>query len=325
VVALWSDAAQRRWLVLAGQSGLAAALLVTAWSHSAWGLSIGLALAGAASGVACGAAQAMLLAANGQTADRVMLRWTLFAAVGDVLTPMVAASAIAFGFSYRGAMVAIAVLVAAQCAGMARLAAEPRGRREPPATGPAQSLASALAVAVRHSRLWVWLFAAASCTLLDEIVVALVALWLERDQGLSDALAAAAPVTFCVGSVLGVALTDSVVARLGGRGVLIVSGVLCALAIAAILAPRHPLLSCIALFLVGVTCAPHHALAMARAYDELPDSPGTVQAIAQWFVLVDVLAPLALGFVADRFGLSAAIASLVLQPAVIVVCACLVR
>ena len=310
--------------MLAGQSGLAVALVFTAWSHSAWGLSIGLSLAGAAGGVACGAAQSMLLASNRQAADRVMVRWTLFAAVGDVLTPVVAATAIALGFSYRGAMVAIALVVAAQCAGATRLANEPTDVSAGTSVALAEPLRAALAVAIRRSRLWVWLFAAASCTLLDEIVVALVALWLERDQGMSDALAAVAPVTFCVGSVLGVALTDGAVARLGGRSVLVASGALCALSIAGILVPRHPLLSCVALFLVGVTCAPHHALAMARAHDEMPSNPGTVQALAQGFVLVDVLAPLALGFVADRFGLSAAIAGLVLQPAVIVACAALV-
>jgi hypothetical protein len=36
---------------------------------------------------------------------------------------------------------------------------------------------------------------------------------------------------------------------------------------------------------------------------------------------VDVVAPLAVGLVADRFGLRAALASLVLQPVVIALCA----
>jgi hypothetical protein len=76
-------------------------------------------------------------------------------------------------------------------------------------------------------------------------------------------------------------------------------------------------LTCAALFLVGIACAPHHALAFARAYDALPDSPGAVQACSQLFVAVDVVAPLALGAVADRFGLGPALACLALQPVVI--------
>jgi hypothetical protein len=72
---------------------------------------------------------------------------------------------------------------------------------------------------------------------------------------------------------------------------------------------------------VGVACAPHHALTLARAYEEVPQRPGVVQACAQVFVAVDVGAPLALGAVADQFGVRPAIACLALQPAVILACA----
>jgi len=75
------------------------------------------------------------------------------------------------------------------------------------------------------------------------------------------------------------------------------------------------------MFVAGLSCAPHHALAQAQAYEQLPGNPGTVQALAQLFVVADVAAPLAVGLLADRFGLGAALACLVLQPAVIAVCA----
>lgn len=321
-IALLSDAGGRRRLVLSGQAVLAVALGLTAWSRSPWGLSIGLAVAGASSGVACGAAQALLVSANPHDADRVMVRFTLFAAVGDVLTPLVAACAIALGHSYRSGLGAIAVVVAAQCAWMALHAArEPSGQTSRVSTPPSEPLRAALARAVRSYRLWAWLFAAAMCTLLDELVVALVALHLERDRGISEAFAAAAPLGFCAGAALGAALTDRVLVRMGRRAVLATSGLLCAVALAGVLARAPVLVSCLTLFLVGITCAPHHALAFAHAYEEMPNNPGCVQAIAQLFIVVDLIAPLALGLVADRFGLRAAIACLVLQPAVIVVCA----
>jgi MFS family permease len=320
-IALLSDVGGRRRLVFAGQTALAAALLFTASSKSAWGLSIGLAVAGAASGVACGAAQAVLVASDPPNTDRAMVRWTLFAAIGDVLTPLVGACAIALGHSYRGAMAAIAVVVVAQCVAMARPYHEPRAELRQASTPPPEPLRTALARAVRRWRLWAWLFAAAMCTLLDELVVAFAALRFERDQGLRETLATAAPVTFCAGSALGAALTDCAVARLGRRRVLVSSGILCALALAAFDAPLPSLISCVALFFVGITSAPHHPLALAQAYDEMPNNPGTVQAIGQLLVVVDVAAPLTLGFVADRIGLRAAIACLILQPFAIIVCA----
>jgi hypothetical protein len=55
----------------------------------------------------------------------------------------------------------------------------------------------------------------------------------------------------------------------------------------------------------------------------MPRNPGTVQAIAQVFVVVDVAAPVALGLVADRLGLRAALAYLAAQPLIVAACAAL--
>jgi predicted MFS family arabinose efflux permease len=260
------------------------------------------------------------------------VRWSLFAAIGDVLAPLLTASAIALGLAYRGAMVAVALVVAAQCLGFARV--HPAATREPAndaltdppdSTHPPEPIRAALSRAMRRPRLWAWLFAAATCTLLDELVVAFSALRLQREEGIGEAFAVAAAVTFSVGSVLGAALTDGAAARLGRGRLLVASSVCCAAAVVAVLGSHSVPLSCAALFVVGVTCAPHHALALAQAYDEMPANPGTVQACAQVFVFVDVAAPLALGLVADRYGLRAAIGCLVVQPAVIAAAAVSLR
>jgi FSR family fosmidomycin resistance protein-like MFS transporter len=338
-VALASDRLERRRLVVAGQAALAASLFAAAWTRTAWGLAIALAVAGTASGVACGAAQAILVGTDPRGADRAMVRWTLFGAVGDVLAPLVTAAALLLGFSYRGAMAATALLVAAQCAATAYVRDIPQEKPPARAAGDAavedrchdndlpesapEPLARALARAARSPLLWVWLLTAALCTLLDELVVALSALRMQREQGAVEAVAAGSAAAFAVGAVVGAALTDRVVDRLGRRAVLVGSALFCALAVGALLASRTPLASCVALFLVGVTCAPHHALAMARAYDQMPRNPGTVQACAQLFVVVDLAAPVALGLTADRFGLDAAIACLLLQPAAVAACAAL--
>jgi len=343
VIALRSDALDRRKLVLGGQCALAAALLGLSWARSPWAVALGLALAGTASGVTCGAAQASLVASDPGRTERVLARWSLFGAIGDVLTPLLTASALALGRSYRAALGAVALVVAAQCAALACSGRRPATGRgddaaaEVRATGAQEGAGhegathdvrkapepprQALRRAVRLPRLWAWLFAAASCTLLDEIVVALAALRLRGDEGVAEALSSAAGTTFCLGSVAGAACTDVAVRHWGARRVLVASGVACALALTLLCAARGAGWQCAALLAVGLTCAPHHALAMARAYDELPDNPGVVQAITQAFVLIDVAAPPALGWIADRLGLRAAIGALLLQPLVVVACA----
>jgi MFS transporter, FSR family, fosmidomycin resistance protein len=323
-VALYSDRARRDHLVLGGQCALAAALFFTAWTSSGWGLAIGLALAGASSGVACGAAQVLVVVTSRHGADRAMVRWALFSSIGDILTPLITAAAIAIGHSYRGALLAIAALVCAQfatsAAGLYR--GRDRGETARESEPPTEAIVAALARAARLPRLWMWLFAAASCTLMDELVVAFAVLRLERERGTSEVLATSAAAALAAGSIVGAAMTDRVVSRVSSRWVLVISVVACASSLTLFLSAEDLVTSSVALFLVGATSAPHHPLAFSRAYQELPNNPGTVQALAQVFVVVELLAPIGLGVVADRWGLSAALAVLVLQPVVIlVVCA----
>jgi MFS family permease len=325
-IALQADRWPRTRLIVVGQAALAAALFLVAWTHSGWGLTFGLTLAGSASGVATSSAQALLVLRDPAGAERAMVRWTFFATVGDVLTPLVTAAAIALGFSYRGAMTAIAALVAAQCLASAVRSAPPAVVRAssdeapPDSEPPTSSIVLALRTAARRPALWAWLFAAASCTLLDEIVVALSTLRLERDQGAGEASATVAAVTFALGALLGTAFTDRAVDRLGTRNVLAASSVLSGLALTLLVVSPTVAASCVALFAVGVTCSPHHALTMAQAYREMPRRPGVVQACSQLFFAADVVAPLVLGLAADRFGLRTALAMLAIQPAVMILC-----
>jgi len=321
------DAGGRGKLVVLGQGALAIALALTAWTASPWGLTVGLALAGASSGVACGAAQAMLVAGRPDDTDRLMVRWSIFCAVGDVLTPLVTAGAVALGHSYRAAMLAIALVVAAQCLVSAALVGRSRANDETPEDDepPAEPLRAAISRGARLPRLWLWLFAAASCTLLDELVLALAALRMEHDQGARAAVATCSAVAFSAGALTGGGLTDRAVAASSRATVLVVSSIFCALAVALLVASGSVAATFAALFLLGVTCAPHHPLAFASAYRELPRNPGTVQAMAQLFVVIDVVAPLALGTVADRVGLRAAMACLLLQPAVVLLAVAVAR
>ena len=337
VFALLSDGRGRARMLVAAQAVLSIALLATSAARSAWSLTLGLAVAGAASGVACGAAQALLIVgAAPRDAERAMVRWTLFGAIGDVIAPLVTAGALALGFSYRAAMAVVGIGVALQCAASVRAtrSAAQRAAREtredggdaeegaPDSDAPAP-LWLALATGARRPSLWMWLFAAAACTLLDEVIVAFAALRLERVQGATAWLATATAVTFSAGTVLGAALTDRAVTRWSSRAVMVGSAAACVLALAAFLATGSAVAAAVALFVVGVTCAPHHALAQSRAYAEMPNNPGTVQAIGQLFVVLDVALPLAIGVVADVSGLGAAIAFLGAQPAVMLVCALL--
>ncbi len=315
-VAAWSDFVSRRKLMAGAQLVLAASLALAGVTHRAWGLAIALAVAGTASGIACGAAQALMLEEDSRGTDHAMVRWSLFSSIGDVLTPLVTGAVLALGRSYRSAMFVIAGVVLVQLAGSLAVR-----RDEPPAEEKEDSepILRALARAARLPRLWLWLFASSSCTLLDEIVIALVALRMVNAQSVDPSRAALSATAFAVGAVLGDSVMDRVVARFGSKRLLIVSALASAVALVALMPTPHPLVATAILFVLGLACAPHHPLSLARAYDEMPGRPGIVQASLQAFAIIDVLAPIALGLIVHRWGLTAAIGCLLLQPLVILV------
>lgn len=323
LVAARSDFLERKKLMAAAQAALALALTVAGWTASAWGLALALAFAGTASGVACGAAQALLLAEHA-SADRAMVRWSLFSSIGDVLTPLFTAALLASGRSYRSAMLVVAAVVALQCVGSV---ASARSSVAVPLDDddPAEPILRALSRAARMPGLWAWLLASASCTLLDELVIALAALRLVRAGRWSEGGAALAVAAFSVGAVGGGVLSDRAVDRFGPRRVLLASGLAALVGLGALVLAPNAVAVVVALFALGTVVAPHHPLTLARAYETLPRAPGTIQALLQPFAAVDVLAPIVLGAVADRFGLTAALAGLALQPTVIVAVALVSR
>ena len=321
VVAL-SDRLDRKRVLAIAQGALAASLFATAISRDAWTLAFALAAAGTTSGVACGVAQAAMIAKSDHDADRAMLAWSLYASFGDILTPILTAAALASGHTYRFAMALVGAVVLAQSIGTLACSrnAAAAGISSPPDDS-SMSISQAFSRAIRMPRLWLWLFASASCTLLDEIVVAIVALRLAREGHASAAVAALAAVFFALGAAIGAHVTDRVMRRARARQVLLVTAMASLVALAALVSTHTFAAAAIALFALGLVVAAHHPLSLARAYAMLPGNPGVVQACVQLFVAIDVGAPLAVGALSDRFGLGAALASLALQPLVILACA----
>jgi MFS transporter, FSR family, fosmidomycin resistance protein len=335
-LALVADRYPRRRVTGLALLALSVALVLCALATQGLLLALGLALAGAASGVACGAAQSELVAANPAAGARAMTRWVLFGSVGDVLTPLLVALVLGAGGSYRVAFVAAAALVLLQGAvliGADGRAAGTSSAAQPPAPAsadpadpadPADSddpedaeavpLLTALREGVRNASLWRWLIAAGLCTFLDEIVVAFAALHAERDLGASSAAAVACVTGVSAGAVLGAGLTDRLLGAVAPDRVLLGSTLATVFALAAVVLAPSPAWLALALVGLGASAAPQYALTKAKAYAASPGRPGVVNALSQVFVLVDIVGPLALGALADSAGVAVAMACLVVQP-----------
>lgn len=317
LLSLLSERVPRLLSVRLGLGVLSGSLVLCALVESGVLLALGLALAGASSGLACAAAQAELVA-SALGSERAMARWVLFGALGDVLSPLLVAGLLHAGGSYRAAFGVVAAW--ASCVALAAHGSAPPNplRDVDPLPEDEVPLRHALWRGAGHVRLWIWLLGAGACTLLDEIVLALAALRARSELGFSEAAAAACATGLSLGGVVGAWATERLLERCRSKAVLLASAVVCLLALVAVVLASSIGWMAFGLALLGLGAAPQYALLKARAYAALPGRPGIVNALSQVFVVLDIAGPLALGALADAHGLQVALACLALQPIVVV-------
>jgi len=340
--ALIAERCSRRRLVGWGLMACGAALALCALSANGVLLALGLTLAGAASGLACTAGQIELVARHPGGRERAMTRWVLCGGIGDVLTPVFVALVLHLGGSYRAAFAATALWTLLHALSVLRTkpahandaastppardaapasdsepyveASEPAEDAEDAEDAAAAPLLEALRASLSNGRLWLALVGCNLCLFLDEVVVAFAALHAETALGASPSAAVACVGGGAIGSVLGAAYTDRLLSRVAPDRLL--SGSACAAlaALLAVLLAPDPLWLGLALLVLGAAAAPHYALLKAKAYAAVPGRPGLVNALSQVFVTIEIGAPLLLGALADRYGLTLALACLAIQP-----------
>lgn len=333
-IALLSDHQPKRRLLALGSATLAAALALCALATGPWMLACGLALAGAASGVTCAVAQGELVHTYAGGPQRAMSRWVAFAAVGDAIVPLLVAATIGLGGTHRAAFGAVAALIGLQAwhayrstTGHARSAEDRATSAQPTSDAPERFAEdappmppmAALRTAARNPRLWLFLTATSLCALLDEIVIAFAALRLHADRGWTESAVATVMAAEATGAVLGALLIERLLARYSARSLMIGSALASLCWLGLFIASDSPTMAVLTLFLLGLCAAPHYPLCMAAAYEVAPGRPGIVNALIQLFVVVDILAPLAIGSIAKTHSLTFALALLAVQPVAVTI------
>lgn len=323
----WTDRARgaRRFVVAGGLVAMAASVALVSWSHGIVGIALAMLLYGPASGLSLGTAESMLVdGADEAVAARRLARWTLFASIGDVLAPAIVGLATDWRFAFRA--VALAIL------GAALMQLRPTSAKAPPEREAAPEAAErdvarevedepvwrSLRAALENRVLAAWLFGAAMCTLLDESLAVLVSLW---TSGFGPHAAASALVAFSLGSVVGAAVLERALERVPTRRAVLLASIACIIALGAWVMATSITQVLVLGFLVGAAAGPLHPLAKAAAFATMPDRPGLVNGAAQAFVVVDILAPLALAWLATAIGPRATLATMALQPLALVVIA----
>jgi MFS transporter, FSR family, fosmidomycin resistance protein len=316
---------RRRLVVLGGGVVFVLTLLGVASARS-FGLLLGAFVAFyPASGAFVSLTQAELMDAWPDRQAQVMARWNLAGSTGAVAGPLLLAAVLASGGGWRTGYLALAALTAlvwlgrwrrgpAETAGPAPDAGgdERTGRRS--RTGRAREAAREIGRALRHWGTLRWLLLIEVADLLVDVFTGFLALYLVDVAHLTPAVAALAIAVRLGAALAGDAALVVILERAGDLAVLRVSA-----AAAALLYPGFLLVpgagpKLAVLALLSAATAPWYPVLQARLYRSLPGRSSVAVTLSSAAGLAGGLGPLAVGLVAQGFGLSWALAGLAVVP-----------
>jgi FSR family fosmidomycin resistance protein-like MFS transporter len=312
---------RRRLAVLGGGVLFVLALVAAATARSFAGLLVAVTAFFPASGAFVGLTQSGLMDADPARREQHMARWDLAGSAGQVAGPLLLAIVLAAGGGWRSAYLALALCAVAAWLGVARAgpgiggsaaagdpAHEDQGRRGGAAA------ARRVAGALRRPGVVRWLVLIQVCDLLLDILTGFLGLYLVDVVHATNEQAALGVAIRLGAGLAGDALLVQVLERVAGLKVLRASVIATALLYPAFLLvpglwPKLALLACLT-----IATAPWYAVLQAQLYHSLPGQSGIVVSLSSAATLLGGAVPLAVGLLAERFGLSWALASLAAAP-----------
>lgn len=323
---------RRRWFILAGGLVFVAAVLGAGLAPSFAALLAALVIFFPASGTFVSLTQSAIMDADPDRRAHYMARWTLAGSAGDVAGPLLVVAVLAAGGGWRLAFVLVSAVAAvswlmsaasgpaqsggdgrAGLAGPARADSDGDGHVEPGADGRWPGLRAAARITARAGAVR-WLVLLEVSDLLLDVFSAFLALYLVAVVHASPAVAALGVAVRLGAGLAGDAVLIPLLERLDSRRVLRVSVVATGLLFPAfLLVPGlGPKLAVLAV--LSVATAPWYPVLKAELFASLPGRSDLAVSLASVAGLAGGLGPLAVGLLAQQFGLTWALAVLCLVP-----------
>jgi MFS family permease len=261
--------------------------------------------------------QAVVIDAAPGDSTRIMTRWTLLSSIGDFLSPLIVITFVALHLGWTQLCWFAAVIWLATALLLAPL------RFPPPSTDdeinePSEEISiwASLREAMHDPLLLRWSVLAAIPTMLDEVFLSFVVLYLRDTLHVSETLIALIVTLQMLASLAGLFLLERLLKRYQPSPVRLLTqlsiatlfGVLCLLLI-------HTLWMVItSLLVISITCTGWYPLAKAEAYARKPDRSGVVRVITGLGDPLEVVLPALVGLVSASFGILAGLSILGLAP-----------
>jgi MFS transporter, FSR family, fosmidomycin resistance protein len=313
---------RRRRAVLGGGAVFVLALALAATARSFAALLVALVLFFPASGAFVSLTQAGLMDADPARREQHMARWDLAGSAGQLGGPILMVAVFAAGGGWRSAYLMLALCAVVAWLGVARAgpgmtgvspAADDPARRDPGERGAGRA-ARRVAGALRQPGVVRWLVLIQVCDLLLDILTGFLGLYLVDVVHATKEQAALGVAIRLGAGLAGDAVLIRVLER--ARGLTLLRASVAAAAVlypAFLLAPglwlKLPLLG-----MLTFATAPWYAVLQAQLYRSLPGQSGVAVSLSSAATLLGGVVPLAVGFLAQRFGLSWALTSLAVAP-----------
>jgi MFS transporter, FSR family, fosmidomycin resistance protein len=301
----------RRELLAASLAGVGASCFGAACVHSYPALLGVLFVFGLAIGMACSVAEAALVDMAPDERERMLGRWSLLSGVGDVGAPLLVGAVAWIGVGWRAAFVVMGLWSLAHAALVRAGPSLPPGHPDEDEEDEAAAGPWWREPGVRAAM--GWCLAAGFCSLMDEVLVSFGSLRLE-ELGATPGERSVVLAAGTLGSIGGLLVAEWAWSRVQPLRLLLGCSVACGVALAAWPAAHWLPLSAL---LLAATCAleaPLYAVVQAQAFAAMPGRSTRVMAIAAVASGFDLMVPMAIGAVADHWGLRSALASMLLGP-----------
>jgi FSR family fosmidomycin resistance protein-like MFS transporter len=307
----------RRRAVLIGGAAFVASLAAAAAAGTFAGLLVAFVAFYPASGAFVGLTQSTLMDAAPDRQERYMASWTVAGSAGQVAGPVMLIAVLAAGGGWRAAYVVLAACAGAAWLGTARygpcLQSGPGGG-DPGQLGTGAAVRRAVSV-LRRGDVMRWVVLLEVANLLLDVLTGFVALYLVDVVHATPAAAAIGVAIRLVALLAGDITLLAVLERAGGMTVLRASVAAAALLYPAFLLVPGLVPKLIVLAVLSFATAPWYTVLQAQLYRSLPGESGIALSLTSAASLVSAVGPLAVGLLAQRYGLAWALAGLALAPA----------
>jgi FSR family fosmidomycin resistance protein-like MFS transporter len=270
-----------------------------------------------ASGAFVSLTQAELMDTWPDRQAQVMTRWDLAGSAGAVAGPLLLTAVLAAGGGWRAAYLVLAALAAVAWLGTCLREPHPvpaaaDGDPEPPVSWTTR--ARMVLAAMRDWSTMRWVLVLEVADLLVDVLTGFLALYLVDVAHLAPPIAALAIAIRLGSGLAGDAALVFVLDRVADVTVLRASAVAAALLYPSFLLAPGPAAKLVLLAALSAATAAWYPLLQARLYGSLPGRSPVAVTLSSAAALVGGLGPLGVGLIAGAFGLSWALAVLVVVP-----------